>query len=572
MLASACCIVHGLQPFPGLPRAVVSSAAEAIEVVEAVGTSSPTPPTQCEVGTTTCSMVANKVPPVTRTPAAGPSVETDLALADKAAFEHLLGRALRQSEPVCWITREVGVRLAAFLRAAAALLGSTYEDELRAAFVTPQCGVHNTGYVGPSVQAIRRALEHGNIREVWGLMYVLTKSERFSTLLLELLRPRAAGQPALATAASLQATLGMNATAIERRWAEVAATARINSTSLRYSQGAPDFLFEPFDSWVRFDFEARALDGVLLWGAARTARHGGCASEGLMSDDASVWPPLSEAELAYQCGEGAAPGDEGGEHEGHAGHGGDGEEAGGGGGGPSPPPSPPRPARCALQWWPGKLCYDVVEAPLDGTPGYAARAAALGYRAVAGPSGTTANMLQLARLLGLGADDEAVLVRLAMVAWMVPTNDHSLFEIMLGAEPHMAPPFRLALGIDDLGRLWPRGQQLRSSSGGGGGGGGVAFGAAGAWRPVARALASAEGRRLLAAMRPDAAEYVAALVGGGGGGGVGGGDDEGVEEGDEGEPQVLEDGRVVHPTTAHSCAQQEGAQRTAESHVEARAL
>ena len=73
----------------------------------------------------------------------------------------------------------------------------------------------------------------------------------------------------------------------------------------------------------------------------------------------------------------------------------------------------------ALQWWPGELCYDVVDEPLpldttpalppDGAadlsdpsarppprpvPGYAARAAALGYRAVAGPSGTTANMLQ----------------------------------------------------------------------------------------------------------------------------------------------------------------------------------
>ena len=34
-------------------------------------------------------------------------------------------------------------------------------------------------------------------------------------------------------------------------------------------------------------------------------------------------------------------------------------------------------------------------------------------------------------------DEEMVLIRLTMAAWMLCTNDHSLYEIMLGAAPYM---------------------------------------------------------------------------------------------------------------------------------------
>ncbi|MEC8263802.1 MAG: hypothetical protein VX017_10915, partial [Pseudomonadota bacterium] len=58
---------------------------------------------------------------------------------------------------------------------------------LSAAFISPKCGRANTGYVGPSLPAIDAALKGGNIREVWGLMYVLTKTHYFTSLMKSLL-------------------------------------------------------------------------------------------------------------------------------------------------------------------------------------------------------------------------------------------------------------------------------------------------------------------------------------------------------------------------------------------------
>jgi hypothetical protein len=72
----------------------------------------------------------------------------------------------------------------------------------------------------------------------------------------------------------------------------------------------------------------------------------------------------------------------------------------------------------------------------QGVPGFLARAEKLGYRTVAAASGTTANVLQYGLMLNF-TPDEMVLLRLTMAAWMLCTNDHSLFEIMLGAAPYM---------------------------------------------------------------------------------------------------------------------------------------
>ena len=100
----------------------------------------------------------------------------------------------------------------------------------------------------------------------------------------------------------------------------------------------------------------------------------------MRSDDPSIQPPLSAAELAYQCGDAAPP--------------------------------------CALHWQPGRLCFDLTNASwqlpsMEGgkapsrasraTAGLNERVARLGYRSVAAASGTTANMLQMARLLGLSS-------------------------------------------------------------------------------------------------------------------------------------------------------------------------
>ena len=50
-----------------------------------------------------------------------------------------------------------------------------------------------------------------------------------------------------------------------------------------------------------------------------------------------------------------------------------------------------------------------------------------------------------AELLGFGAQDQ-VLLRAAMAAWMLVTDDHSFYEIMLAADEHMPPKFKMVQG------------------------------------------------------------------------------------------------------------------------------
>ena len=57
-------------------------------------------------------------------------------------------------------------------------------------------------------------------------------------------------------------------------------------------------------------------------------------------------------------------------------------------------------------------------------------------------------------------DDWLPLLRLTMLAWMLPTDDHSLYEIMLGAEPYMSEEFTIAQGLDDMSRLCPPSRTL----------------------------------------------------------------------------------------------------------------
>ena len=142
------------------------------------------------------------------------------------------------------------------------------------------------------------------------------------------------------------------------------------------------------------------------------------------------------------------------------------------------------------------------------TPGLIGRAAILGYRLVAGASGTTANVLQMAKLLGF-APDELVVLRATMAAWMLPTNDHSFFEIMLGGEPYMPASCKMAIGRDDLGQLWPPGKTLHTSGG--------SFTSDSVWAAVGkRFAATAQGRALLGKLAksdPAAHAYVEKLLG-----------------------------------------------------------
>ena len=76
---------------------------------------------------------------------------------------------------------------------------------------------------------------------------------------------------------------------------------------------------------------------------------------------------------------------------------------------------------------------------------------------------------------------------------------------MLGAESFLPARFRLVLGREDLGRLWPAGEALATSSG-------ERFDAEAVWSSVGRKLATAEGAAILGRMEPEARGYVLRLA------------------------------------------------------------
>lgn len=75
-----------------------------------------------------------------------------------------------------------------------------------------------------------------------------------------------------------------------------------------------------------------------------------------------------------------------------------------------------------LQWQEGKAWFDVKK-----------RVNAEGMLQTAGPSGTTLRMLGAYKLMGASLKD-LLYFRLALIAWMVTSKDHSLYEIMKGSQ------------------------------------------------------------------------------------------------------------------------------------------
>eukprot|EP01065_Artemidia_motanka_P032836 TRINITY_DN39814_c0_g1_i1.p1 TRINITY_DN39814_c0_g1~~TRINITY_DN39814_c0_g1_i1.p1 ORF type:complete len:460 (+),score=173.47 TRINITY_DN39814_c0_g1_i1:72-1382(+) len=394
----------------------------------------------CDV-TTTCDTIPCKVPAVSKGLPPGPGLEAGMSNSTRRSFEHLVGHALRRAEPVRWATAQFAARTDAFLTAAS---GGNKTAALEAAFVIEGAdwkkNAGYTGYVGPDLHAIQKALTDGNIRERWGLMYVLTKTHAMT----DLMRPLADAAAKSNDTAGLT-KLGLNAEAVMQRRKLVAGTEaackKPDAPSGCSYIGMPDFSFDPFNSWVRFDFAVGDL-----WNGSR-AYYPQCKMTGLRSDDPSIDPPLSAAETRLQCN-GTGP--------------------------------------CMLSWCQGQNAEYVVTAPLPGgIPGYLARARALNYRTVAGPSATTSSILQLGLLLGADGDELAAL-RLTMNAWMLPTNDHSLFEMLLGGDPYLTPEFHTVFNTSDLGKLMPRDLTL----------GGKVFKRAEVWSELAAEFATPDGREL----------------------------------------------------------------------------
>ncbi len=75
-----------------------------------------------------------------------------------------------------------------------------------------------------------------------------------------------------------------------------------------------------------------------------------------------------------------------------------------------------------LQWQEGRAWYKMKK-----------RINAQGMLQTAGPSGTTLRMLGAYKLMGASLK-ELLYFRLALIAWMVTSKDHSLYEIMIGSQ------------------------------------------------------------------------------------------------------------------------------------------
>lgn len=359
-----------------------------------------------------CNTIKGKLPSAARS-LEPPSFSSGLAAPDAQQLERLLAAAFSELPIVDAVTAHFFGCLARFIVGAST---ASPEDALVLAFGSGSRA--NTGYAGGELETLRAVLSAGNSRERWALAYVLQKN-RYADALFA----RAAADPPLARA------LGLGERALGRRARELRLTRERVAPAERASNGISDWLFPPFSSWVRFDFDsppprevaANATGGSSGWVGCRRLRPSGCLGTQLRSDDPSLRPPLSDREVAYQC-RGAPP--------------------------------------CRLLWQPGASCYTLLDTPIGGLAGYAARAHRLGYGAVAGVSGTTANTLQLGALLG--ADEaELLLLRLAMLGWLVLSGDHSVWEVLLAAEPFVPAALRVgelragqpALCL--LGRLLP---------------------------------------------------------------------------------------------------------------------
>jgi hypothetical protein len=250
-----------------------------------------------------CNSVKNKVPVVTDALPTGESVEQGLSAADKEMFEHLVGHGFRGSAAVKWVTAEFTKRaLGVVLHGVKPGDENGTETAIMGSFADPKFNRGNTGYVGPDYEAIMKVL-HGaaagdsNIREVWALMYALTKNSWETPF----------GETLNSISTADMEKLGLNAAAVLSRRAAINVTESAPKSFDKYSNGIGDWSYEGFNSWVRFDFDATTIGGSKLWSGARGYACSDCCEGGpdgetsLMSNDPSIVPPLSALELKYQC-------------------------------------------------------------------------------------------------------------------------------------------------------------------------------------------------------------------------------------------------------------------------------
>lgn len=404
-----------------------------------------------------CDVWNNKIPIVDNvTSLPSVSVTTPFSLEERRGFEMLIAHALVKTDVVHDATAEFVHRLTkGFLDPVAHLLNKTKDEVLEDAFGKGTgCDQTNTGYAGNDLTTIKNVLSEGNFREVWALLYCMTKINYFSTALSQV----------LTDGKSTDSLTGLDMIAVNERWGLMQKTNTLPDHA-QYAQGFPNFQWPSFNSWARFNFPAVSIDNTPLWEGARKWNGGQTAK--LQSDDPSIFPPLSQEEIKYQCGEEAS---------------------------------------CELKWFPGCRSYTLFDAPVaEGVEGFVSRVTQLGWRTGAGPSATTANMLQLGKLLGF-RPDEMVLLRVTMLAWLLDSDDHTLFEILLGAATEMPKELELQFEMEDFSQIWPLGpgDTVESSFG--------SFGSKSVWCSIESELATDAGQKYLHNMTPSARKYVRSLL------------------------------------------------------------
>lgn len=399
--------------------------------------------------------VCDKIPNPCTTfpfPSSDPGVTFNVSNEGKAKFDHALGRAAEQTAGALWASRELLRRLEYFVEKAPSRTGASCNDtsvldtctqgKLLDAFGT---GVPTSfhGAVGdntPShLRAILETLESGNLREQVNFAYAIIKNKYFD----DVVSPLAAEAIRRGDDSKLLG-LGLRPDTVLKRYADIQESAELakKHPELKYSNTITSWSFPPFNSWTRFLFDGPNTTAYNSWAGCRPGSLWvNCSKEHLPSDchevpwvtnNASIYPVLSADEVAWECSSGGV-------------------------------------TPCKLKWtvgardWLHPLNFPLAFGSSQAHPGYVERAEKLGYRIVAGPSGTTDNIMTIAGYLNF-TPEEMVLVRLACLAWMVPLDDHSFWEIMLGGAAHLGDVGRVEQRLEDLAQLYP--QDVRVSSGG----------------------------------------------------------------------------------------------------------
>eukprot|EP00747_Dinoflagellata_sp_TGD_P020798 gnl/TRDRNA2_/TRDRNA2_128060_c0_seq1.p1 gnl/TRDRNA2_/TRDRNA2_128060_c0~~gnl/TRDRNA2_/TRDRNA2_128060_c0_seq1.p1 ORF type:complete len:417 (+),score=52.40 gnl/TRDRNA2_/TRDRNA2_128060_c0_seq1:491-1741(+) len=358
-------------------------------------------------------------------------------------FEAWFGLELRNTNAVKAITQEFIIRLGRLLEE----LGKVMKQGADLAiddkqFFKPDNAADECSSVSGFVGFTSRIFSgEGNLRETWGTLYCITKlrGTRSLNVALGQISEEAFEQVAK------RAQFGPCASAHFSARKQIAD--RFNAFKAEglgdfSPQNLAHFIFPSHESWVRFTFPGPD------WKAARTWR-GACERRSLTIRMARhLEPPLSEEEerrlmaICRQESEKAQGSSREDEKELRQ------EER---------QPSAVADKSCQVSWYPGEGCYTLAT---DDNP-FIEISKRLGWRIVAGPSGTTADVMTIAGYLGFKGYD-FVMLRLAMLAWMLPAQDHSLFEILLAADPYMAGRKDYLQSLDikfddkELSRIWPQ--------------------------------------------------------------------------------------------------------------------